>query len=663
MAFFSRKSKAVTPAVKSAGVELVAPDSVTENEVRAVIQKARNLPPEKLWETQHNVRVAVDFLARNVAQLGLHVYANNGDKGRERVRDSVVAKVLRAPNPQHTGYELVEALVSDLALFSEAWWWVSQTKDGFQIIPLPVQDVQVDSGRELLGTLVLRYSAGSSPVLIKQEDLIHFRSWHPDYSTNVSPAVTALRDVLAEQIAAQAFRAKVWQNGGQVSQYIHRPKDAPEWSSEAEAGFKEAIGQWRSGGGGEGGWPLLADGMEIRSARLNAKEEQWAESYQLALETCARAWHIQPSMLGSTGGISYANLREFRKMLYGETLGPIIEMIQDRLNRFLLPMLGEPDNHYVEFNTKQRMSASFDEQAAAYSSAVGRPYMTADEIRAIENMPALGGDASELVTPLNVLVGGQASARDSGSQNVRAGDAPRVKALSRAPGGPLRVKADGRPEDAKLCEQVLQKFFKRQGTAVLARLGSKSAAWWDQERWDRELADDLFKAAFTVSTEVAQETLESLGIAPSVYDEARTAAFLKALAGKRAQWINDATYRQLQAALDDDLSDDAVKATPEGVFEEAEGSRAESAGLTLATTLAGFAVVESLKQSGRPGTTKTWLTTSGDPRPSHAVMDGETVAVDEVFSNGMDWPGDMVGAGGDGGEIANCSCVTELTIY
>jgi len=43
-------------------------------------------------------------------------------------------------------------------------------------------------------------------------------------------------------------------------------------------------------------------------------------------------------------------------------------------------------------------------------------------------------------------------------------------------------------------------------------------------------------------------------------------------------------------------------------------------------------------------------------------MDGETVGLDEKYSNGMDWPGDVAGAGGDGGEIANCSCVSEMTI-
>jgi hypothetical protein len=42
-----------------------------------------------------------------------------------------------------------------------------------------------------------------------------------------------------------------------------------------------------------------------------------------------------------------------------------------------------------------------------------------------------------------------------------------------------------------------------------------------------------------------------------------------------------------------------------------------------------------------------------NPRSSHAYMSGETVALGEPFSNGMNGPGDYSG-GAD--EVANCNC-------
>jgi len=53
--------------------------------------------------------------------------------------------------------------------------------------------------------------------------------------------------------------------------------------------------------------------------------------------------------------------------------------------------------------------------------------------------------------------------------------------------------------------------------------------------------------------------------------------------------------------------------------------------------------------------TKTWIT-GANPRPEHAAMDGETVLVAELFSNGSMWPGD--GADSEYG----CNCDLQLTV-
>ena len=50
---------------------------------------------------------------------------------------------------------------------------------------------------------------------------------------------------------------------------------------------------------------------------------------------------------------------------------------------------------------------------------------------------------------------------------------------------------------------------------------------------------------------------------------------------------------------------------------------------------------------------KTWNVQSPNPRPEHALIDGETVGIDETFSNGANWPGDPV-LGAEG--VANCTC-------
>lgn len=92
--------------------------------------------------------------------------------------------------------------------------------------------------------------------------------------------------------------------------------------------------------------------------------------------------------------------------MYGETLGPIIAHLEGRLNSFLLPKLGYDDpSVYVEFNTEARLRGSFEEQAQVMQASIGGPWMTINEGRARQNLPAVeGGDA--LIRPLNVTQNG-----------------------------------------------------------------------------------------------------------------------------------------------------------------------------------------------------------------------------------------------------------------
>src|SRR5690606_31447224 len=183
--------------------------------------------------------------------------------------------------------------------------------------------------------------------------------------------------------------------------------------------------------------------------------------------------------------------------------------------------------------------------------------------------------------------------------------------------------------------------------------------WWDADRWDSELSDDLYALALSTAKHVSAEVLESIGFSPDAYDENRTLKFLRAVADSRAGMINSTTRDQIQAALDGDLDDDAEGSTPAGVFEVAESSRVPSAAAALVTTFSAFATTEAVKQVAGDRATKTWITTSGNPRASHAAMNGETVGVEELFSNGMNWPGDPAG-GPD--EVAGCYCDVEINI-
>lgn len=633
------------------------------------LETIQGMTADEIWRSQPAVRTVVGFTARNIARLGLHTFVREGDE-RKRTRTDPVAQLLAQPNPQQTTFELFNALISDYALSDNAYLvCIPDTKrpSGWILRNVPSRWVSVSRATpwEVLEYKVM-IPGRPQPELIPAEFVLHFHGWNPaDVRGGVSP-LESLKDTMAEQVSARKYRKQVWDSSARAGAVITRPQGT-QWSDEARERFIQHLKSAFAKDGSRAGSALvLEDGMTINKFRFSAHEEQFVEAARLSLETVAMVYFINPTMIGQLDNANYSNMKEFRKALYGETLGAPIEMIQERLNTFLVPKVTAADV-FVEWNVEAQMRGSFEEQAAVLSTSTGAPWLTRNEVRAMQNRPAIeGGD--ELIVPLNVLVGGQASPQDAApgqasaltvnaiEQIVQGVIAGKSRLALPAKAGPVRIKAKASGAASDEMTELLAKFFRNQGHVVRSRLGAKDDGWWDEDRWNTELAAALYDLALKVSAEVGRSTLDALGIEPDRYDVDQTLHYMEALAANTAGRINTVTKQQLDEALASDEGLDAVA----HVFEKAEGARAEESGPSIVTGIAGFAAVESLKQNDLADeATKTWWVTSAQPRPSHARMNGETVPLSENFSNGAAWPGDQV-LGVD--EIAGCQCELEMTI-
>jgi HK97 family phage portal protein len=650
-----RRQKAVLPAFRPATpyhVATYASSGQFETYPDDFAASVLGMGVAELWRTQPYLRTVVSFMARNVAQLGLHTFLRVSDTDRRRLVDHQVALLFGRPNSATTSYELIYQLVSDLALYDRAYWLLSPDAEAaahFSLTRIPPAWVQSYTGGDLFapGGFVIVPTVGYQtpgpgvPVTVPADRVLYFHGWNPEDPRTGSTPVDALKQILSEQIHAQRYREQVWRRGGRVGSVLSRPADAPAWSDPAKERFKaEWQSQWADDTGADaGGTPILEDGMTLNRLSFSAHEDEYVDAAKLALGVVASVYHVNPTMIGQLDNANYSNVREFRRMLYGDSLGPVLAQIEDRVNTFLVPRLDDSAGVYVEFNISEKLQGNFEEQASALQTAVGRPWMTADEARGRMNLPAMGGDADALVTPLNVLVGGQASPTDSGSQNLAAASSVRLKA---------RV-----PDvyDAKATE-ALQRYFRRQSTVVQSRLGLKADAdWWDEEGWNDELSAELYGLSDHVSRMTGVATVTHLGFGPNDYDPSRTVHYLRKVSRTNATNINATTRQQVADALDGT----DPEADVESVF--TTDSRALTIAASVVTFASAFGSVEGATQVAGDRATKTWIT-GENPRESHAAMDGESVPIDEVFSNGLAWPGD----GGDPDEVAGCNCEVEITV-
>lgn len=646
------------PFMGTGGIPVMDPGSPLELWTRTDV--------ERFWRTQPNLRKVIGFAARNVASIPLHTHERVSDSDRRRVTDHVLPRTLSSPQPRVGSFRFWESVLSDGLLY-DRWAVMKDWQDDGSIHLLHIpswrlrfssdQFNRVTSAWMWVGDDVLADRGDAGWRELSLDSLIFDHGYAPR-TAGLSPVET-LRDLLEESSESVQYRRDVWKNGGRASQYISRPKDAT-WTPEQRNRFVEGLRKFLKGGSASGGMMLLEDGMEPGTIPFpNSSDVMDLEGRTLTAAEVASAFFIAPELIGVREG-NFSNVDAFRQSLYRDSLGPYITAWEQAINVGLTPDVADGRNLYVEANVEAKLRGSFQEQAQILSTATGRPWMVTDEARSRMNLHALGGDAEQLVTPLNVLIGGQASPHDSGEQNLRSYAeglsklAATVAAAVKSSTKEFEIKAptaEEIPENhAKTMESLFSKFFARQRSVVLSAAGAKAAAWWDTDRWNKELAEDLMEQSLSVSEDAAMAVLDGLGVSRDEYSVGRTREFLKSVAERIARQVNEAT----EAALDD--AEDAEGMAH--VFDIAEDSRAKQSGMTAAATYVGFAMVEAARQA-KPKARKRWNVNSSNPRSSHAALDGEEVDIDEDFSSGQPWPGSFTG---DAEDVANCECsVTIIT--
>lgn len=619
-----------------------------------------NYTAKKLYQTQENLQAVVNFLSNSIAQLPLKVYIREGEDSRKRDRSSAAAMLLYRPNEYQTAFEFIRGMVMEYFVFGCVYVWVIPDADapsGWQLLIIPSDWVNGTVGGSVYAPEAIRVAALGGSIDIPKSEYVPFKTYSPGNPAGYISPISGLRQTLTEQIEAGRFRKELWHSSGRLNAQITRPKDVMPWDEETRKKFVTAFREaWGEGGSKAGSIPLLEDGMEIKPFQTSFKEQQWAESIKLSRESVAAAYGVNPSLIWHTDTQTYASSKDNARALYAECLGPVLQMIQQRINSFLLPMIGADPNTYVEFDLGEKLKGSFEERASILQSATGGPWMTRNEARADNNLPPIdGGD--EMIVPLNVIEGGQASPTDTHM------DEQKMAVLRRGGCGcrhqkseQIRIKSKSSDEENEAVAEILSKFFKRQADSVLPKLGAKSAKWWDEDRWNEELADDLEPAIDEIADAHGIEVAKVLGFE---YGTAQTRKYLRALTEGRAKAINKATYDKLLDAIDSKDEDQ----TPAHVFEEREGEQAALLGRSLALAAAMWAANrEAPQQAEEHGIHKTvekvWVT-GDNPRPSHQLMDGETVPVNETFSNGAYWPGDD---NLDPDESCGCNCSTEIIV-
>lgn len=273
--------------------------------------------------------------------------------------------------------------------------------------------------------------------------------------------------------------------------------------------------------------------------------------------------------------------------------------------------------------------------------------MTVNEGRAIMNYPKLDSPgADDIVTPLNVLMGAQASPNDTDPTKNRHQIiyAKQEDPVYIAGTDPIMFEV----HKMKWLETYVN-HYKRQERAIMSTLPGiidniQGDSWWDADRWNKELRDDLIRLNLFSAAAFASRITNTFGVE---FRQDPMMAWIEQHSNVQAQGINEYLYQQLTQAMEKEDPLEKVKM----VFTIAVGVWAISNAISSLTSISNFGSLQGAYASKLKS--KTWVTNSKNPRDIHLKLDGETVGIGDTFSNGMRFPGAPEGGAENN---SNCQC-------
>jgi HK97 family phage portal protein len=135
---------------------------------------------------------------------------------------------------------------------------------------------------------------------------------------------------------------------------------------------------------------ILEEGLTFSPIGATHEDSQFIESRRFTTEEIARIFGVPPHMIGgdTKGSLTYANAETEGLRLLKHTLGPWLARIASAVNHALLSPV-ERRQAYAEHLPDALLATDTAGRYSAYKTALEAGFLTIDEVRRKENLPAL----------------------------------------------------------------------------------------------------------------------------------------------------------------------------------------------------------------------------------------------------------------------------------
>ena len=362
----------------------------------------RALAQSAIWAC---VRILSETLAASPVELYL---AATATANRQVVRNRPAW--LDDPTPGQTWQDIISQTMISLLLRGNAYWLTIRAGDGHTgeilemrvlhpdwITPSRIDETGMDRWQQFLGPdvrvghVVYWYAGRPYP----STQVHHIPGMmKPGFIVGLSPIAYA-RETVGLAAAAQEYGSRLFDGDNLPSIAAEIPG---AMNDEQRKMLREAYKAAHGGAKGAHQLAVLTENAKFTKLSINPDEAQFLGTRQFQIADCARFFGIAPHLLGDASGSTSwgSGLAEQGQATVVYSLRPWVYRLELAIKRLLLTGTNLPNaTAYAVVNLDAVQRGTFQERVVAYQSALDYGWMTADEVRAREEMsPLPNGDGA-----------------------------------------------------------------------------------------------------------------------------------------------------------------------------------------------------------------------------------------------------------------------------
>lgn len=349
------------------------------------------------------VFACVRVIAEGIAQVPFKLYRQEGDHKLPATEHPLYRVLYRKPNSWMTSFELRETMAIHAVLTGDAIAFVNRDVRGNirELLPIPPGNVCVkqESDYRLVYTVT---SPNGKVQDFPQQAIWHWRG--PSWDSVVGlDAVKLARESIGLAMAAEASQARMQEDGAAMTGLYSVDGNLTEEQYKSLRKYldKEFYSQKATR------VKLLDRGAKFHAISMTGVDAQLLETRRNQVEEICRSMRVFPIMIGHTGdkANTFASAEQMFIAHVVHTLAPWYNRIEQSVECQLLTDTELDAGYFVKFTAAGLMRGSHKDRAEFYSRSLGSggspAWMTQDEVRALEDLNPMGGDAALLPKPTN----------------------------------------------------------------------------------------------------------------------------------------------------------------------------------------------------------------------------------------------------------------------